>query len=234
MLSQGQVGPIASTSEGVQVALRAGKLGEQIVSQLHGRYFEQALRGNMFSSGTTATVAMTANHNSTNGLSATLGTAAAATPMLGLWNPIGSGKNLVILQTAFQMAPNTVTTPAPPGPLVLAVSLNNSAISTGLVPFNRATLAQSGSVAKGFAGATALTGLSTVLTAVESAADFEHAGTVTYGTLANTSLLSTVGGVRMTDGSLIVPPGAVIAYYNTNSTTTFSYTGRILWEEVPV
>lgn len=234
MLSQGQVGPISSTADGVQVALRAGKLGEQIVSQLHGRYFEQALRGNLFSTGTTATVAMTANHNSTNGLSATLGTAAAATPMLGVWNPLGSGKNLVILQTAFQMTYNTVTTPVPCGPLVIAVSLNNGAISTGLIPFNRATLAQSGSVAKGFAGATALTGLSTVMMAIESAADFEHAGTVTYGTIANTSIAPTVGGVRQTEGSIIVPPGAVFAYYNTNSTTTFSYTGRILWEEVVI
>ena len=141
---------------------------------------------------------------------------------------------MVILQTAFQMGHNTVTTPVPPGPLVMAVSQNNGAISTGLTPWNRSTLTQAGSVGKGFAGATALTGLSNVFTAIESAADFEHAGTVTYGTIANTSIYPTVGGVRQTEGSLIVPPGAVFAIYNTNSTTTFSYTGRILWEEVPV
>lgn len=234
MLIQGQTGPVTA-SDNTQTTLRTGKQGgDLIVSELHGRFYEQAYRGNLFSIGTTTTVAMTANHNNTNGLSATLGTAAAATPMIGLWNPSGSGKNIVVLQTAFQIAYNTVATPVPSGPLVLAVSLGNTAISTGLAPFNRLTLQQSGAVAKGFAGATALTGLTNVFTAMESAADFEHAGTVAYGTIANTAMLSTAGGVRTTDGSLIIPPGAVLAYYNTVSTTTFSYTGRILWEEVAI
>ena len=102
MIIQGQVGALSPLADGVQAVLRSGKLGELISSHLHGRYYEQNVRGNLFSIGTTTTVAMTANHNSTNGLSATLGTAAAATPMIGLWNPVGSGKNMVILQTAFQ------------------------------------------------------------------------------------------------------------------------------------
>lgn len=229
---QQQVGPQTAT-DAAPVNLRGGRLGDLIVSELQGRFYESAYRGQLFRTGTTGIVAMTANHNTTNGLSATLGTAAVATPMLGLWNPVNSGKNLVLAQAMLQMQYNTVTTPVPPGALVWAVSQANGAISTGLIPWNSGTLTQAGSQAKGFAGATALTGLSNVLTAMENA-DFYHAGNVTYGTIGNTVVTPSVGGVQNFDGQLSVPPGAVLALYNTTSTTTFSYTGRLLWTENPV
>lgn len=78
MLSQGQVGPISSTADGVQVALRAGKLGDQIISELHPRYYETAYRKAMFHSfhqavalsvaGTAMTGAILWNGSSTNNL----------------------------------------------------------------------------------------------------------------------------------------------------------------------
>ena len=43
MLIQNQVGPVATTtsiSAGLQAPARAGQLGDTVVSELHGRYYE--------------------------------------------------------------------------------------------------------------------------------------------------------------------------------------------------
>jgi hypothetical protein len=65
MLIQGQVGPqtgATSISSGVQVPMRMGNMGEQIVSELHGRYAEAAFRRSVFvianQAGVTHTAAM--------------------------------------------------------------------------------------------------------------------------------------------------------------------------------
>lgn len=64
---------------------RAGKQGEQMMSELHGRYYEQTYRGNVFSLCTQGTGITT--------------TAALATTWTGLGfaNPAGSGVNAVLL-----------------------------------------------------------------------------------------------------------------------------------------
>ena len=235
MLIQGSVGPASasSLSPGTNPGIRQGQLGDVIVSELHGRFYEQAYRGNFFRTGTTTVVAGAAANGTATGGSATLATAAGAQPMLGVWNPLSSTVNLVITQATLAAFYNTVTTPVPFGTLVWYVSLSNAVITTGLLPFNSRTLTQTGSQAKGFAGATALTGLTNIFTAME-ASDFQAGGSVTYGTIANTALASPLVATQNFDGQLIIPPGAILALYNTAATTTFSYTGRLLWEEVPL
>ena len=236
MLIQGSVGQPSTTSiaAGTTPTIRQGQLADIIVSELHGRFYEQTYRGNFFRTGTTAIVAGTATMGTATGGSATLATAATGVPMLGIYNPTTSTVNAVVTQATLAAYINTVTTPAPFAGLIWYVGLGNSAISTGLTPFNSKTLAQSGSQCKGFAGATALTGLTNVLTAME-AADLAAGGqTVTYGTVANTAVSAPMIGVQNFDGQLIVPPGGVLALYNTGATTTMSFTGRLLWEEVPL
>jgi hypothetical protein len=202
---------------------RLGKTGEQVVGDLHGRFYEQASRGNLYSIGSGATA-----------LSATTITlTATSTPIVGVWNPSTSTVNLVILQCAAQVYINTLTTPVGCGPLVFASSVGNTAISTGSSPFNRKTMASTGSQAKGFPGGVALTGLTNNLV-VFDAADIANTTIITHGTVTAVTTQSSVGGVHNFDGSLIVPPGGVLALYNTTSTTTCSVASRLLWEEVPV
>jgi hypothetical protein len=93
-----QVG-IQNNSDGVVVKARAGKQGEQIASELHGRYYEQTYRRNVFSVNTQGTAITT--------------TAALATTWtgLGIANPAGSGVNLVLLQfSATQFAVGAAAT----------------------------------------------------------------------------------------------------------------------------
>jgi hypothetical protein len=227
MQVQTQVGPIATTASiapGTVAAMRSGNLGDVIMSELHGRFYEQAYRGNVFTGGINAVTALSAN---------TIGLTATATPILGLWNNLSNTVNLVLLQASLQMMYNTATTPAPPGALVWAASTSNGGISTGTTPTNVKTLTGSGSQAKYFTPATALTGLTNNLV-IFAASDIPTPGSLAYGTIANTSIAPLIGGVQNFDGGLIVPPGGVLALLNTVSTTTFSVYGRITWEEVPI
>jgi hypothetical protein len=199
--------------------MRIGSLGDQITSNLHGQYYEQAVRGNLYSIGSSS-VALSAN---------TVTLTATTTPIIGVYNPTGSGKNLVMLKgkTLITVAGNSAVAP---GAFVWAVSINNPAISTGLTPLNHLTLAASGSIAKGFAGATALTGLTSNLVIQHAAA---------YGTLvaaqgATASPIISGDSVEEFDGALIIPPGGVLALLNTVSTTTVSVASMLMWEEVPI
>ena len=84
MLIQPITGPQSASDGNIAAAARGGKQGDLIVSELHGRYYEQTYRSNMFSVMTQGTGVTT--------------TAALATTFTGLavGNPLGSGVNLVI------------------------------------------------------------------------------------------------------------------------------------------
>jgi hypothetical protein len=75
---------IVQTLEGVQLAQRGGKAGDTLISEFHGRYYEQVARGNVFIAASQA-VATT-----------TVGLATTYTG-LSLANPVGSGKTVSIL-----------------------------------------------------------------------------------------------------------------------------------------
>lgn len=224
MILQNIVGQPSSGSPNAIMNGRAGQQGDLIVSELHGRFYETNYRGNAYFTGNTGLSALSAN---------TISLTATTTPILGVWNPSASTVNLVILQANLTCVANSLTSGAGPGVFVWALSLGNGAISTGSNPYNAKTLATSGSQAKGFFGTTALTGLTNNLAVVAGAALPAPSG-LTYTTLASTALLPSYQGVENIDGSIIVPPGGVLALLNTTSSTVFSVAGRLSWEEVPV
>jgi hypothetical protein len=219
-------GPIYGNTGG-SVPFTADMTAAQRVTDAHGRFTEAASRGLLFSTGMTAT-SISASTFTTAALSAT------GTPIVGVWNPSGSGKNLYILQArmnAFQTA--LITTG--PGAFMWAVSLNNAAISTGLTPWNRQTLTQGGSVAKGFAN-TALTGLTNNLTVMESSA-------LSGGSLGNYASTGTAAGfmglesgtnVDPIDGAFVIPPGGVLALLCTTTPIAVTASSSLLWEELPI
>ena len=66
--------------------------GAQRTTDSHGRFQEAASRGYLFSAGMTLTSIANATFST-----GTLG--ATCTPIIGVWNPFGSGKWLSILQS---------------------------------------------------------------------------------------------------------------------------------------
>src|SRR5271165_4221617 len=139
MIIEGQVGP-QFLADGSRVSPRLGRSGEVILSELHGRFYEQAYRGNLFSVGCSVT-ALSAN---------TITLTATTTPILAIWNPPGSLVNLVPLQAMLTSFANTLTVPVPPGAFVWATSIGNDSITTGASAFNRKSLVAAGGQAKVF------------------------------------------------------------------------------------
>ena len=221
---QNIVGQPSAASANAVLNGRSGQLGDAIVSELHGRFYEQVYRSNVYFTGNTALSALSAN---------TITLTATTTPILGVYNPSSSTVNVVLLQAMLTVVANNLTSGAGPGVFVWASSLGNGAVSTGSNPFNAKTLATSGSQARGFFGATALTGLTNNLAVMAGSALPAPSG-LTYTTLASTALLPSYAGVENFDGSIFVPPGGVLALLNTTSSTVFSVAGRLMWEEVPV
>lgn len=223
MLVQGTTGPV-NFGDGVNPPLRQGRQGDVMVSILHGEMYEQNYRGNLFFTGHTGLTALSAN---------TITLTATTTPILGVYNPASSPVNLVMLHAMLNVVANNLTSGAAPGAFMWAVSTGNNAISTGLTPYNAKSLVAAGSQGRGFAGATALTGLTNSLV-IAAGSNFTSPTGLTYTTLGSTALLTPFGGFENFDGSIIVPPGGVLALVNTTSSTTFSAYGRLMWEEVPI
>ncbi len=86
----GVVGP-QPLSDGAQAAPRLGRNGEMIVGNLHGRYYEQVMRGNVFGASNQAAQAVSVALNTTY-------------TGLCLSNPHGSGKNLVLLSVGYALS----------------------------------------------------------------------------------------------------------------------------------
>lgn len=226
MTPKGKVGPSKNT-DGVEHDNRIGKTGEAITADAHPIYYEANSRGTVFQGGMTLTSVSNATFS--------VGTLdVTCTPIIGVYNPLGSGKNLVILQAKI-LPVNTALQTTGAGALVWATSVNNAAITTGNNPLNMSTLLPSGSVAKSMSGV-ALTGMTTNL-------QVRFASSLGSGNMSNLSTLQTAAGlmpnqvpsVELINGGIIVPPGGVLALLcTTNAPVAVSMASAILWEEVDV
>lgn len=213
--------------DGADSAIQLLRGGELAVSDTHARLQEAAIRGGLFGGGMTLTAITNATFST-----ATLG--ATATPIVGLYNPSSSGKNAVIIQAKLQVIITALQVTGP-GAFMWCVSAGNTAVSTGNTPYSKLTLLAAGSVMKDMSGV-ALTGLTNNLRVVE-------ASTLNGGPISNLSTLQTAAGlmpaalpsVENIDGSIIIPPGGVLALLcTTNAPVAISAAAGLLWEEVLV
>lgn len=124
MLMQSAVGPATVTSlpPGTLPNLRAGQLGDLIVTELHARYYEQAYRQNLFFAANQA---------------ATTWSAALATTYTGLClsNPAGNQKNLVLTKVSFALS----AAPAAIAPLGLITGYASTGVTAHTTPLTPAS-----------------------------------------------------------------------------------------------
>lgn len=225
MQAEARTGPIL-TADGALNTLRSDRTGAAIVSDGHARYLEANYRGTIFSGG----MGLTSINNSTY----TTGTlTASCTPVIGLWNPSTNTANLVILQATLGVTATALQATGC-GPFVWASSVGNTAVSTGNSPLNRKTLIASGSLAKDMTNV-ALTGLTNALT-VKFGSSMGGGSAVQAAFLATQVALQTVqtSFVENFDGSLIVPPGGLLALLASGTPVAHSAASSITWEEVPI
>lgn len=194
------VGPQQNGDSGV-VALRGGKLGDLIVSQLHGEYYEQAVRGNLFSGANQAAQAVSA---------------ALATTYTGLclYNPVGSGKNLVPLKAkyALSLAPAAVAT----------LGLIGGFAATGGVTALTSEVVPTQNIIGGPRGVGKLLNQATIVTPTWLA---HHVDGFTAAAFPGPA------PVWDLEGLFIVPPGGFIAI---GALTAVTGLGMWVWEEVPI
>lgn len=228
MQQSGEVGPqLVSDGVGTQ-AIRQGRSGELVTQELHGRFYEQTYRGNMYSVGMTLNSISSANF-------ATGVLSSGAIPIIGLWNPLNSGVGLAVTQAILNVSMTAMTATGPGGFAWCGSNGNaNMLSSTQLVPMSRKTLQPGAALGRGYANG-ALAGLTNNLTVMFGSA-------LGGGSLNNFSNLGTsagfmpqnIGSVENFDGSLVVPPGAVLALLATTTPVAHSAVSGIIWEEVPL
>lgn len=230
MLIQGQVGPssVQSAAPGTNPTMRMGQLGDVIVSELHGRFYEQAYRGALFSGGISS---LTSISNATF-TSATTG--ATATPILGIHNPVGSTVNCVVLQANLAVTLTALQATGAGGYVWMTGQNTALTISGVAAGFNRRTFTTSGGQGQYFTGS-AITNFTGTLVS-------RFGSSLGGGAHYNASLLGTAVGfmpqlqgfTENLDGSIIVPPGYVLALMATTTPVAHSAVSNILWEEVPL
>jgi len=223
----GQVGPQTLADGVTGTAMRQGRQAEQIVQELHGRFYETNYRSAVFSGG----MGLTSISNVTY-TTGTLG--ATVTPIAGVYNPVGSVVNLAILQAILGVTV-TAATATGCGPFVWATAITTAPITTGAQPLNRKTLQAQGSAARDITNV-APTGLTPNLAV-------RFASALTGGLIKNVSSVETAVGqnigtagitVENIDGCIIVPPGGVLALLATTTPVAHSAVSGLVWEEVPV
>lgn len=222
----GQIGE-QTLKDGPGVVFRQGLSAEQIVSELHGRFYEQNYRGHVFSDGLATVQAITA---ATFNI-ATLG--ATCTPITGLWNPASSPVNAVLLSATLN-AIKTALQNTGCGPFFWATSSGNAALTLGNTPLNRKSLVNAGSFCKGLSGI-ALTGLTNNLTVKGASSLF--GGSSVLAAFLETQVGDSgthIASKELFDGDWIIPPGGVIALLAGSAPVAVSVTSMLVWEEVPV
>jgi hypothetical protein len=208
----GRVGPIF-TADGQRNELRQDRNGALITAAGHAIYQEPVLRGNVFTGANAA------------GISANIG----GTGIIGLivYNPINSGKNLVLIQAT------TVPTTAPSVGTATALGWYMVASTAPVAPptgtsvdtlFNNILGTPVSSVAKVFSTATVATALTAFLF-------LAHQSVITSGTAATGVAETYIPGIYPLNGGYIVPPGIIIALGNNVGAGQIS---SIMWEELPV
>lgn len=192
MLIQSQVAPVAgaqSISPGTLAPLRAGNLGDTIVSELHGRYYETTYRRASF----VANVALQTT---------SVGTTAIYTG-LAITNPLGSTVNLVLNKVGIAFGAVTAA-----GYVGLMGGFNGSSAVTQTTPQTARNKYLGGASGVGLA-ASSITAPG-VFTAIEVLGSM--------GSLATTGDIILPGYFDV-EGSWIVPPGGVVAIFTSVVTT---------------
>ncbi len=194
-----------NVSDGAFVYARGGKQGEQLASELHGRYYEQTYRGNMFSASTQALV------------TTTVGLATTYTGLV-LSNPTTSTVNLVLNKASLMQSVIQATQIEA---YAIAIGYNASTNVTHTTP----VAPKSNKVGSGISPV----GLADVAATLPTAPTYH-----TFVTNTATAVANSPTGVIDLEGSVILMPGAYAAWVTPAQASVAGLWFSFQWEEVPV
>jgi hypothetical protein len=210
-----------SAGDGVSLPLLQGKQAEAVVTELHGKYYTQTYRGNLYWAATAFA-------------GVTLTIATGTSPTFVIWNPQGSGKNCVLANII--ITPTTAMTTASGYGYAWLIN-TGSALGTA-APFSAFTqiTATRGS---GNLGQPAGQNSSVVL--VASAATLTTGGTAMRGNGGSAGTLAITGPATQPiiredfDGTIMLPPGSAFIVGTTIATSGQTATNvAATWYETPL
>jgi hypothetical protein len=197
-----------NNSDSQPFVARGGKQGEQLASELHGRYYEQTYRDHVFSGSIVGQVTTVGTNTTYTGLC--------------LSNPISSTKNLVVLSAGYSF-------------IVAFSAAAHIGLMTGYNVATNVTHTTAVTVrSQRFTGTTATNAVGLL----DSAATLPTTPTVNLilgsgltGAITTTPHIGpTIFDVA---GQLILAPGAYCAFYTSTASGTAGGAFSFSWEEVP-
>lgn len=188
------------------ITARGGKQGETMVSELHGRYYEQSYRGNLFQGAIAAQVT-------------TVGLATTYTGLI-LSNPVGSNVNLSVNKCGFAFVVAFVA-PAAIGLMTGYNGATNVTHTAAVTPRN--LFFNNSSTGKGLLDSSATMPTAPTLNSIFGVA---ATNAITVPPLSS--------GFIDLEGSLVVPAGGYVAFYTSTASGAAGGFFSFQWEEVPV
>lgn len=214
MITNLSTGPQSRVGDNVVSKARGGSEGQQIVSALHGSFYEQCSRGNVY-----------LGRSASGGIAIIAPAAGGGHPTL--WNPLGSGVNLSIIALELSYVSGTAAptalewaSTAPAG----ASAATGAPIATATLVAATNQLVGSGNVAKGLWSPT---------TNTFTAAPVFFRG-IGYGLKSGTAAAVTNGEqiIVRYDGDLVLAPGSALSLCSQAATTTALFQVGVVWEEI--
>lgn len=216
------VNPPSSTSnpDGSAINPIMGKQGEQLVSEVHGKYYTQNYRGNLYYGSNAAAGAAFSIFSNTTFVG------------LALWNPQGSGKNLSIAKVYLGLDTQASTAMGAFGYSWLVNAGAGLATAAPVSAFTAITATRGSCIcgAPGVGNSVALLGSGATLT---TAMTWGRPASFSTSTGAITTVIGQSGMVDDVDGTIIVPPG-VFFTLTTSILTGITGVGCFVWEELPL
>lgn len=212
MILQGNQGQTGKQT-GQNITAGVGEFSDILVTELMPRYYENIYRGKVFS--------VAANAVATPTGAVPLG--AAGTPLVAIYNPSGSGVNLVVLQTA--VAARNVGTTLGLGSFWFSGGPTAVITAAASAYLNLLTLQGTGSSAKPYANA-ALTGSSALL-AIRPIGALGYSATQATAVAPNGWLEDTAGGI------VVIPGNVVAVSCSVTGGTGSTVDAALIWTEIP-
>jgi len=214
MVDQLQIGETITADAQAQ-NMRGGRLGDLVVSELNGKFFENTRKGRSYSALLAATTTGVAAGNIT-------GAAAAASTQFALWNPPGSG----ILMAINKVMVGVISGTPVGGPMfhniaTIAPTIAGAAGVNNLIGGGSPSL---GRVNASAAGAT-LTGGGALTALRPMAVDFSAGA---FANVAGTALV-----VEELNGDIVLQPNTMwVPCWQAAGTTLLNAYG-VVWNEIP-
>lgn len=201
-----RVGPVFGGT-GTAPPFTADISGAQRVQDAHGRYFDSAMRNQMYFA-------------TSGGAAGVTTTAALATTHTGLVvsNPVGSNTWLVVNKVSWAWS-------------VIAAAVNNLGLAVGYNAVTNVTHTTPTAVNR-----TIFSGVNNGGVAFADISSTLPTAPVLYALLANTPAATTnpPGGILDLDGALILPPGAYLCSFSVTASAAAATWWMFQWEELPI